>query len=554
MKLIAVTILGRDFRSLTANRRYQFNQSAPTARLSTKCFAGLNGSGKSNMLEVLAEIFYYLEYCHLEQAEASQKKGGSFGFEIEYARPMGRFERNSVTGGPQDEEWVHVKIRKPIDEALEYQARPWSDGYTFRRVEQNTHFLLPQNVVAYTSGQNELLSNPFYKLKYHYFREQEQADEDRPVNDRMFYIDAVQNQHVFIANGLLGEEQKLQRIHQVLSIEGLHAFRITINQEQPNGRRVPFSESQLHLIEKLKACSTCWDECQVYGKKNKKQWVLDFLVDDALRAAFGFHFDHSAFNLFKALYQLEALNLHAHSKKVRDLIRHAPKWLNISDEIPEVDPNEQIFRLEKIEINKVLADESGATVPIHYKNLSDGEHQFNEVIGTMMLLEQPGSLLLLDEPDTHFNPMWRAMLVQLLNEVGATGRNAKKAITSVVDQEVIITTHSPFAISDSYKEDVYVFERKDEGIDLSNPKIKTYGASVGMILENIFKRDKSISDLAYSDLEKIKQIRYSPKAWERAKEMLFDFGESIEKFDAISYLFAKEEEMEEKARKRKKKK
>ncbi|MGD1844392.1 MAG: hypothetical protein ACFB10_03250 [Salibacteraceae bacterium] len=42
--------------------------------------------------------------------------------------------------------------------------------------------------------------------------------------------------------------------------------------------------------------------------------------------------------------------------------------------------------------------------------MSDGEHQFNQIIGTMMLLETPGCLLLLDEPDTHFNPKWRSRL------------------------------------------------------------------------------------------------------------------------------------------------
>lgn len=48
MKIKSVKILGDDFRSLAANKLYEFNVSFRDDRLSTKIFAGLNGSGKSN--------------------------------------------------------------------------------------------------------------------------------------------------------------------------------------------------------------------------------------------------------------------------------------------------------------------------------------------------------------------------------------------------------------------------------------------------------------------------------------------------------------------------
>ena len=56
---------------------------------------------------------------------------------------------------------------------------------------------------------------------------------------------------------------------------------------------------------------------------------------------------------------------------------------------------------------------------INYKSLSDGEHQFNEVMGTMMFIENKGTLILMDEPDTHLNPKWRARLIELFNEMSA---------------------------------------------------------------------------------------------------------------------------------------
>ena len=125
-------------------------------------------------------------------------------------------------------------------------------------------------------------------------------------------------------------------------------------------------------------------------------------------------------------------------KKVTDLVHDAPKWLNISDEIPVIDPNDQIFRLEKIMIDKIIDKETKETQAIKYKSLSDGEHQFNEVIGSMMLMDEPGCLLLFDEPDTHFNPKWRSNIMSLFNEMAATDYDHNDKITKVQEQEVII--------------------------------------------------------------------------------------------------------------------
>ena len=75
MKLISLEIYGKNFRSLTANKRFEFNIPKRKGRLSTKCFAGLNASGKSNMLEVIGEIFYFLDYRHLKNGDENKRKG-----------------------------------------------------------------------------------------------------------------------------------------------------------------------------------------------------------------------------------------------------------------------------------------------------------------------------------------------------------------------------------------------------------------------------------------------------------------------------------------------
>lgn len=548
MKLISVKVLGNNFRNLAANYLYKFNLSTSLDRLSTKCFTGLNGSGKSNMLELISEIFFFLDYYNLSEKKSIQKGLSEFGFEIEYLLPMIECDREMLYGELVKEKWMHIKIKKPLDspEYLEFSLKPYSyEVNRFKVVKNGIHLLLPKNIIAYTSGQNELLSNPFYKMKFHYFQNVLKKKEHNEIIDRMLLVDDVNYFNIFISNLLLGEKKKLEIISKASKIKKLKSFRMTINLQDRSNKDIIFTDEIKLIIEKLKRCSTCWDIQSVYQSKKKKQCILDFLVDSNTKKAFEFHFK-TAFELFKTLYKLEMLNLHLYPQKIIGLVLEGPKWLNISDEIPKINPDDKIFRIEKVMIEKYEEDN---TKIINYKSLSDGEHQFNEVIGTLMLLDNQGSLILMDEPDTHLNPKWRAKLIQLFNDMSATKYKYNK-ITEVLNAEVIITTHSPFAISDSYTEDVYIFEKDNEKTYFKNPNIKTYGASVGVILENIFGRDKTISDLSNSEMDIIKNKTKNLDEIYKGKEDLNKFGESIEKFDAISYLFTKEDELNNKKNKK----
>ena len=65
MKLLKLE-LGEQFRSLHKGFNLEFHKLTSKGYSSMMefqpfCFAGLNGSGKSNVLEALASIFYHLE-------------------------------------------------------------------------------------------------------------------------------------------------------------------------------------------------------------------------------------------------------------------------------------------------------------------------------------------------------------------------------------------------------------------------------------------------------------------------------------------------------------
>ena len=212
MKIKSVKILGDNFSTLAANKLYEFNVSFREDRLSTKVFAGLNGSGKSNFLELFSEIFYYLELYHLDTVSEEEKSSKSFGFEIEYFLPMVKPGKNLLDFDNSVDFDMHVKIIKPLGLKPEFLYVPLGKK-EFIRLDECTQTLLPSRVIAYTSGQNELLSNPYYKLKYHYFKTFEdtkklEEGEQISENHRLFFIDYNANYSIFVANMLLGESKK----------------------------------------------------------------------------------------------------------------------------------------------------------------------------------------------------------------------------------------------------------------------------------------------------------------------------------------------------------
>lgn len=182
MKLLSVKILGEDFRSLANNKLYKFNVHLQSSRLSPKIFAGLNGSGKSNFLELLAEIFFYLEKYHMATVSTSEKKARNIGFEIEYILPLKEL-KNELGVFQFGENGCHVRITKQLNQLPEFAYCKYGEKDFIRR-DFDTQPLLPARVIAYTSGQNELLSNPFYKIRYHYFKETEKGNEIE--NDKLF--------------------------------------------------------------------------------------------------------------------------------------------------------------------------------------------------------------------------------------------------------------------------------------------------------------------------------------------------------------------------------
>ncbi len=506
------------FRGLPAGFEVKFPENEDSQNIEPYCLVGLNGSGKSNLLQVLAEIFYFLERKTIDN---TIKFDVGFGMIFKITGDSLK-QQNDYDG--KTRKYDFVKISYTENELV-------IEGNTSDLNDLNKYVL--KRIIGYSSGMNELLSNPFIKMDFHYFDEFQ--DRVKNINfasidvNRMFFMDYDSNQMVVLANFLIPSQEDdthLDILNKELKINDLNSFSITIRKRQYNGEPIEFPSELNQAIVWLESCATCY-----YTEKEGKIDVirLDFWVNDATKQAFRRHF-RTSFELFRYLYLLRLLNIHAFTPTLRKTVKEAGQGVNLSALIPKPEASQLVFSMNEITFWK-----KDIAQPIHYKQLSDGEHQLLHVLGAIILFDTEGTLFLLDEPETHFNPEWRSKFVSLMNQ----------AITEKREQEIILTTHSPFIISDCKPERVFIFERNEKNeVVYRKPDFNTFGASVSLIAEEVFNKRESIAELANQEIIAIKEKVKTLEDIDWAKGELMKFGESIEKFEAYNYLNRKRKELE----------
>lgn len=570
MKILRVKLpenLKEPFRSLHPGFEISFYPSLNNKNIEPIGLAGLNGSGKSNLLELISEVFYYLDSLNLEFPTNAVKDDKEFGFEIDYALPF-NFDNPFITfddasGYKFDEPYFIVRSQKAINGQASYQITSINHYEAQRKYEEakkrkdksiepfqavwksidlgseNISHLLPKKIFAYTSGQNEQLSNCYFKMQFHYFNDYKNKIKAGSKfyfdSSRLFFCDNSAGASIFISNYLLANENSLKELNDVIKMEELHSFRITIRYSDLKGNEIKFSQDLEKKIQALKSCATTLIE---KGENAKKILTLDYLVTSETKLAFQKQLSESPFDLYKTFYELEMQNFYTVPDDVLEMVTNGPSWLILSDELPRQNPNDLIFRIERVFVKK-----KGIDKVIKYKGLSDGEHQFIQVVSMILMMEENGCLFLLDEPDTHYNPLWRSQLVNTINNVVKYKTIKKKERLRL--QEIILTTHSPFVISDLRQKNVYIFKKEKNIVKYAPCHFQTYGASSSIILDEIFGKSDSISEMAKQELKTlIGKIKTLSQLSEVASILNNQFGESVDKFEYYNQLRTIKESLE----------
>lgn len=514
MKLIRLK-LGTAFRSLHKDFEVNFFRGEDTEKMwefAPYCLVGRNGSGKSNILEALAAIFYHIECIYLTYKPEGFEGEGDFSkvhtdgffpeqctpddFELEYYfHQKGAFS-GAFSDAFQISKTLHILIKKEAVKAPQIFTLNEVGAIEHELSRTEVKEILPEFVIGYSSGENEVLSLPFFKMRFIQYDEYEDALRyETPYANpegRLMYLDTQHSQAVFLTNFLMQDEGILKPLYNTIGIKRISEFRIIIGQHKKIGREKPeyddfFERQEAHdykepidgfeltellvqknedttdikIIDKLKRCATTQ-----YFDETTQILYLDYFVDGDIRdekgdilkdangeqiglsqikQAFRAHFNNDPFELFRAFQILLTLNLYDVDIKTKREVYNSNS-IYVNETIPILPSHKRIFRFKDFTIEKTNVEDG-----LLSKSLSDGEHQYLHAIGLCLLFRKTNSLFLLDEPETHFNPDWRAQFISTLRDC-----LAKKMEESECLREILITSHSPFIISDSQEENVLV--------------------------------------------------------------------------------------------------
>jgi energy-coupling factor transporter ATP-binding protein EcfA2 len=143
---------------------------------------------------------------------------------------------------------------------------------------------------------------------------------------------------------------------------------------------------------------------------------------------------------------------------------------------------------------------------ILYDWLSDGERVFLGRMALFHLLTEDeqgkdDALVLLDEPETHFNDIWKREIVDTIDS----------SLWSSAS-EVVIATHSSIALSDVFDTEITLLEKSsiDGTVEVVPTPIKSFGASPADIMRDIFGASDSVGQRATEFLDLVLAVAAHP--------------------------------------------
>ncbi|MGJ8673472.1 restriction system-associated AAA family ATPase [Rubritalea sp.] len=593
MKLLRIKITDKEgFRSLHSGFEHKFCENwniiadrgvifSHDGSISPKPFepyicSGENGSGKSNVLEALAEIFFQLEKLRVrryflpdfykeDEVVREDYKYRLDAYELEYSIWNGEFEhfikviKVPTTKDKNGQNIEPITIRRSSSDTGEQDVE-------VKPSERDE--MLPEYILGYSSGENEILSLPFFKMRFIQYDEYWNALSGRAPyagkpETRMAYLDSSFSQAILLTNILMYNEDELSLYKDLIDLEKFNSFRIILKEtvmvdketayhfykdskNSPNFNEISSEnqdtlyevnildilesldtkESNHRIIDKLKNCATC----QFYEESTKTLY-LDYWVNDATKEAFrenfsyyevegGSKFKGNPLELFQAFQVLLTLNLYTVSNRLKNDI-YASNSIYVNETVPTLASEDRVMRFKHVYFKKRNLEKE-----VMVKSLSDGEHQLLHSLGLCLLFKNSNCLFLFDEPETHFNPRWRSDFISNLNACfkDSTGY-----------REMLITTHSPFLISDSKPEKVLVFDKTDEKVTVNPPGYNTFGASINQITMKTFGEEDTIGAIAQSKLKEfLDRSKNGEDSEALVKAMSFELGDSIEKSMIIS--------------------
>jgi len=410
-------------------------------------FIGANGSGKSTILEAVAQIFSSI-YLN-EKAK--------FGFELEYSLKHEQLLEETTTTSEFHTEYLLVKFSaKEKGDIIQIEIFDKKNN-TFQKTDiiekenmrmgfvsngKATSFsVLPDNIVIYYSGLSEhmdlvckkhedIQQKAFYKGNYLAKRE---LFYYRPENFNMLLLSLLSFEY--------GDNKEY--IFEKLQITETSGFYIKVKRPDRNWAKSKKAKDFWGTEGVLK------EFLLILSKYSK----FTMIADDENSIEFNFP-------TIERLYSIK--NHYGNERKIFELL----DMLLYEDILEDI---QITFNKGKKQISSIPQKEE-----IHFnsKHLSEGEQQSIIIRGLTELLAEKNTLFLFDEPDTYLHPKWQR---QFISEIEKSIN-----IESYIENYFLIATHSPQLLSNASTEKNFVKIIENGKLVKNTPRF--YGREINTIL------------------------------------------------------------------------
>jgi predicted ATPase len=380
---------------------------------------GQNAAGKSNFLEALVIIFRDLDLG----------VNPTFDFDIKYYCKTNIIR---IVGGPEIKggyEFFVNNLEKPITKAAFYKSK-------------DEH--LPKYVFSYYSGVSNRLVEHF-DIHQRRFYDDLLAGKDEPMRP-LFYARLIHSHFVLMAFYSFGKKHIEEFLEEYLSIQGLESILFVLHKPV--------------WVKKKKEVLDFW------GARGVVREFLNDLWDASLAPI---PYEETVREDFRRNHKQECLYLYiSNQSKLEQLAKKYGSNANFFKML------ESTYISDLIQEVRVKVRKKNVKGHITFKELSEGEQQLLTVLGLLRFTKDEESLMLLDEPDTHLNPLWKWKYMSLL----------EKIVEKDDSSQIIMTTHDPLVIGGLKKEEIRIFyiDKKEKNIKSIEPEFDPKGLGVAGIL------------------------------------------------------------------------
>lgn len=433
---------------------------------------GQNGTGKSNLIEAIITLF----------RDVDLDREAGFDYELDY----------SIRG---------IQVQLQADLAKQKRPFVWVDGkkesqgYLLEHKE-----LLPSHIFAYYSGRNERLEALFQEHQRRFNRRQEITAEEvlpeqllrnftasesdirvieqlrkredsktlRQFGDdklrRLFYCRGGHSQLVLLAC-LLSDDPVFTKVMNNLHIESLESALFVL--KQPHRLRGELKDDDI-----LEGDPRFW-----YARGNV---VSEFLAK--LWQVAWAPIEHE---------ETKLIDFRGRRERQKQLYLFVPSNDKLKELGNLIGGSDSFFRyaegayigdlIEEVRITVKKRDQHGGKVS--FTQLSEGELQILTVLGLMRITQGSESLFLLDEPDTHLNPIWKLRYFDDIESV----LKPVNGIAGQGESQIIITTHDPMMVGSLKREQVHILRKQGNKTVVDTPDVDPQGMGVtGLLKSDLF--------------------------------------------------------------------